>query len=144
MFGFNGATFGAHAEYLSMPEDGLLATMPANLTYEEAAPSTEGSQYALSLISAAKIQSGQDVLVYGATGAIGSAAVQLLKRLGANVTAVGKSSFGRCKRLLKPGGFTSRRTWVRCPKTRSWRSSHRCPAAGRSGFRSRRSMARRW
>jgi NADPH:quinone reductase-like Zn-dependent oxidoreductase len=144
VFGYNGTRFGAHAEYLAMPEDGSLATLPANSTYEEAAPSTEGSHYALSLIRKAKIHSGQDVLVNGATGAIGSAAVQLLKHLGANVTAVcatehlelvrglgadrvidytaddftkdeqrydvvldavGKSSFGRCKRLLKPGGI---------------------------------------
>jgi NADPH:quinone reductase-like Zn-dependent oxidoreductase len=144
VFGYNGSSFGAHAEYMVMPEDGLLATMPASLTYEEAAPSTEGSHYALSLIRNAKIQKGQDVLVNGTTGAIGSAAVQLLKHLGATVTAVcdserlelvrdlgadrvidytaedftkddqrydvvldavGKSSFGRCKRLLKPGGI---------------------------------------
>ena len=144
VFGYNGTRFGAHAEYVAMPQDGSLATMPANVTYEEAAASTEGSHYALSLIRKAKIRSGQDVLVNGATGAIGSAAVQLLKHLGANVTAVcdtehtelvrglgagrvidylaedftkdtqtydvvldavGKSSFGRCKRLLKPGGI---------------------------------------
>jgi NADPH:quinone reductase-like Zn-dependent oxidoreductase len=143
VFGYNGSSFGAHAEYLALPQDGLVATMPASLTYEEAAPSTEGSHYALSLIRAAKLQRGQDVLVNGATGAIGSAAVQLLKHLGATVTAVcatehlelvrgvgadrvidytaedftkdeqtydvvldavGKSSFGRCRRLLKPGG----------------------------------------
>ena len=88
VFGFNDISFGAHAEYMTMPEDGLLATMPANLTYEEAAPGTEGSHYALSLIRTAKLQSGQDVLVNGATGAIGSAAVQLLKTMGAEVTAV--------------------------------------------------------
>jgi len=88
VFGYNEGPFGAHAEYLSIPEDGSLATMPANVTYEEAAPSTEGSHYALSHIRAAKIQKGQDILVNGATGAIGSAAVQLLKSLGANVTAV--------------------------------------------------------
>jgi NADPH:quinone reductase-like Zn-dependent oxidoreductase len=144
VFGYNGSRFGAHAEYLAIPEDGSVATMPANVTYEEAAASTEGSHYALSLIRKAKIRSGQDVLVNGATGAIGSAAVQLLKRLGAKVTAVcdtehvelvkglgadrvidytaedftrdeqrydvvldavGKSSFGRCKRLLKPRGI---------------------------------------
>jgi NADPH:quinone reductase-like Zn-dependent oxidoreductase len=144
VFGYREGTWGAHAEYLSMPEDGSLAAMPGNVTYEQAASSTEGSQYALSFIRAAKIQSGQDVLVHGATGAIGSAAVQLLKSLGANVTAVcdtknvelvkglgpdrvidylaedftkdaqaydvvidavGKSTFGRCKRLLKPGGI---------------------------------------
>jgi NADPH:quinone reductase-like Zn-dependent oxidoreductase len=144
VFGYNGTRFGAHAEYLAMPEDGSLATMPAKVTYEQAAPSTEGSHYALSLIRKAKVRSGQDILVNGATGAIGSAAVQLLKHLGAEVTAVcgtehvelvrglgadrvidytaedftrdtqtydvvldavGKSSFGRCKRLLKPGGI---------------------------------------
>ena len=88
VFGYNEGPFGAHAEYMSIPEDGSLASMPANVTYQEAAPSTEGSHYALAHIRAAKIQSGQDVLVYGATGAIGSAAVQLLKSLGANVTAV--------------------------------------------------------
>jgi NADPH:quinone reductase-like Zn-dependent oxidoreductase len=148
VFGYSGlqhgSRFGAHAEYLAMAEDGSVATMPANLTYEEAAASTEGSHYALSMIRTAKIQRGHDVLVYGATGAIGSAAVQLLKSLGANVTAVcgtehvelvrglgadrvidytaedftkdeqrydvvldavGKSSFFRCRRLLKPGGI---------------------------------------
>jgi len=144
VFGYCEGRFGAHAEYLVVPEAGALATMPAALTYEQAAPSTEGSHYALSFIRAAKIQRGQDVLVYGATGAIGSAAVQLLKSLGANVTAVcgtgnlelvrglgadrvidytageftkdeqrydavfdavGKSSFGRCRRLLKPRGI---------------------------------------
>jgi NADPH:quinone reductase-like Zn-dependent oxidoreductase len=143
VFGFSGASFGAHAEHLAVPQDGFIATMPADLPYEEAAASTEGSQYALSMIRTAKVQGGQDVLVNGATGAIGSAAVQLLKSLGAHVTAVcgpdnlelvkglgadrvidytaedftrdgqrydavldavGKSSFGRCRRLLKPRG----------------------------------------
>jgi NADPH:quinone reductase-like Zn-dependent oxidoreductase len=88
VFGYNEGPFGAHADYMSIPERGSVATMPANVTYEQAAASTEGSHYALSHIRAAKIQSGQDVLVYGATGAIGSAAVQLLKGLGASVTAV--------------------------------------------------------
>jgi NADPH:quinone reductase-like Zn-dependent oxidoreductase len=144
VFGYNEGPFGAHAEFMSIPQDGSLATIPANVTYEQAAPSTEGSHYALSHIRAAKIHSGQDVLVYGATGAIGSAAVQLVKSLGAKVTAVcdtdsldlvrglgadkvvdytaddftkdeqkydvvldsvGKSSFGQCRRLLKPGGI---------------------------------------
>jgi NADPH:quinone reductase-like Zn-dependent oxidoreductase len=144
VFGFSGTWFGAHAEYMTMAGDGMLATMPAGLSYEEAAPSTEGSLYALSALRAAKLQRGQSVLVNGATGAIGSAAVQLLRGMGAEVTAVcgtehvelvrglgadrvidytaedftrdaqrydmvldavGKSSFGRCRRLLKPGGL---------------------------------------
>jgi len=143
VFGFHEWRFGAHAEYLSIAEEGPVAPMPANLTDEEAAPSTEGAHYALSNIRKAGIHGGQAALVYGATGAIGSAAVQLLKALGASVTAVcdtsnvdlvlglgadrvvdytnedfmadeqrydlvldavGKSSFGRCKRLLKPRG----------------------------------------
>ena len=88
VFGFKGLPFGAHAEYLAIPQDGFLATIPAQLTFEEAAPSTKGSHYALALIRKAKVASGQDALVYGATGAIGSAAVQLLKQLGATATAV--------------------------------------------------------
>jgi NADPH:quinone reductase-like Zn-dependent oxidoreductase len=88
VFGYNEGPFGAHAEYMSIAGNGSLALMPANMTYQQAAPSTEGSHYALAHIRAAKIKSGQDVLVYGATGAIGSAAVQLLRGLGANVTAV--------------------------------------------------------
>ena len=88
VFGYNEGPFGAHAQYLAIPAAGSLTTMPANLTYIEAAPSTEGSHYALANIRGAKITAGQDVLVYGATGAIGSAAVQLLNSLGVNVTAV--------------------------------------------------------
>ena len=144
VFGYNEGAFGAHAEYMTIPESGSLAIMPADSTFEEVAPGTEGSHYALSMIRAAQVQRGQDVLVYGATGAIGSAAVQLLKGVGARVTAVcstdhvalverlgadrvvdytvqnftadeqtydvvldavGKSSFNRCRRLLKPRGI---------------------------------------
>jgi NADPH:quinone reductase-like Zn-dependent oxidoreductase len=71
VFGFKGLPFGAHAQYLAIPEDGFLATMPAQLSFEEAAPSTEGSHYALAPIRKAKVHSGQDALVYGATGAMG-------------------------------------------------------------------------
>jgi NADPH:quinone reductase-like Zn-dependent oxidoreductase len=144
VFGFSEDRFGAHAEYLSFPADGPIATVPADLSFDQVAPSTEGSHYALSAITKVGIGSGQDVLLNGGTGAIGSAAIQLLKDLGANITAVadtehlelvrglgagrvidrnvedfaeddhaydvvfdavGKSSFGRCKRLLKPNGI---------------------------------------
>ena len=88
VFGFSEWRFGGQAEYVSMPEDGSIATIPANVTFDVAACSTEGSHYALSMITKAKIEAGQHVLVNGATGAIGSAAVQLLKRLGVVVTAV--------------------------------------------------------
>lgn len=88
VFGYNEGPFGGHAEYLCIPQNRSIARMPDNVPYQEAAPSTEGSHYALSMIRAAQIRSGQDVLVNGATGGIGSAAVQLAKSVGATVTAV--------------------------------------------------------
>ena len=88
VFGYNDITFGAHAEYMVMPETGAMTTMPANLTFEEAACISEGGHYALCDIRAAKVKAGQNIMVYGASGAIGSAAVQLAKYFGATVTAV--------------------------------------------------------
>jgi NADPH:quinone reductase-like Zn-dependent oxidoreductase len=88
VFGYCEGPFGAHAEYLSLPQDSAIALMPSHMSYEEAAPGTEGAHYALAFIARAKIRDGQRVLVNGATGAIGSAAVQLLKSLGVDVTAV--------------------------------------------------------
>lgn len=88
VFGYNDKKFGAHAEYMTMAENGPITTMPKNLSYDEAAPICEGSHYALCDIRAAKVKNGQNVLVNGATGAIGSAAVQLLKHFGAKITAV--------------------------------------------------------
>lgn len=88
VFGYDDTTFGAHAQYLTIREGASLAMIPANLTYAQAAPATEGSHYALANIRKAKIRAGQRVLVYGATGAIGSAAVQLLASRGVHVTAV--------------------------------------------------------
>jgi NADPH:quinone reductase-like Zn-dependent oxidoreductase len=144
VFGYNDTTFGAHAEYMIMGENAALTTMPTNINFEQAAPITEGGHYALCNLRAAKIKSGQHLLINGATGAIGSAAVQLAKYFGASVTAVcdtinvdlvkslgadividytkedftkinqtfdvvfdavGKSSFGKCKPLLKKGGI---------------------------------------
>ncbi len=88
VFGYNDTRFGAHAEYMTIAENDSITTMPDGLTYEQAAPVCEGGHYALCDIRAAKVKNGQNVLVNGATGAIGSAAVQLLKHFGANVTAV--------------------------------------------------------
>ena len=143
VFGYS-PRFGAHAGLLSISQHGLVAAVPAGLSFEDVAPATEGAHYALSIIRKAGISGGQDVLVNGATGAIGSAAVQLLADLGARVTAVcgtahtglvrglgadrvidrdkadftkdghhydvvfdavGKSSIGRCRPLLKPRGL---------------------------------------
>ena len=144
VFGYNDVKFGAQAEYMTMGENEAIAAMPDNFSFEDAAPITEGAHYALCNIRAAKVSKGQNVLIYGATGAIGSAAVQLGKYFGANITAVcstinidlvkslgadevidyqkqdftktdkkfdfvfdavGKSSFGQCKPLLKDKGI---------------------------------------
>src|SRR6478672_10906241 len=80
VFGYS-PRFGAHAELLSISEDGLVAAVPAGQSFQDVAPGTEGAHYALSVIRKAGISAGQDVLVNGATGAIGSAAVQLLTDL---------------------------------------------------------------
>jgi len=88
IFGFNDKRFGGHAEYLTISENDAIALLPENITLFEAAPITEGAHYALCNIKASKIKNGQHALVYGATGAIGSAAVQLLKNFGVTVTAV--------------------------------------------------------
>lgn len=88
VFGFDDQKFGGHAEYLAISENSAVDTIPDKLTFEQAAPLLEGAHYALCDIRASKIKSGQKAMVYGATGAIGSAAVQLLKAMGVVVTAV--------------------------------------------------------
>ena len=88
VFGFDADRFGGHAAYIAVNENSPLARIPAGIATDEAVASTEGGHYALNYIRAAKIQSGQRVLVNGATGAIGSAAVQLMKSMGVYVTAV--------------------------------------------------------
>lgn len=88
VFGYDDQRFGGHAEYLSIPETGMVAHIPDRLGFHEAAPITEGAHYALNIIRASKIKTGEQALVYGATGAIGSAAVQLLRHMGVRVTAV--------------------------------------------------------
>ncbi len=144
VFGFDDQGSGSHAQYMTISEDKALTTIPDNVTCEQAAASTEGAHYAYNFIKKVNIQSGQKILVNGATGAIGSAAVQLLKYFDVYVTAVGntknmellkslgadkvidytkedftkdeekyncvfdavgKSSFAKCRPLLKSGGI---------------------------------------
>jgi NADPH:quinone reductase-like Zn-dependent oxidoreductase len=144
VFGFEDVRSGAHAEYMSEAANGSVAKMPEGFSYQSMAPAAEGATYAISVIRAAGVKKGQKVLVYGASGAIGSAAVQILKYLGTEVIAVcgtknikivknlgadkvidfekedftritdnfdlifdavGKSSYGACKKLLAPKGI---------------------------------------
>ena len=88
VFGFDDGGLSSQAQYMTLSEDNALTTMPDNITYEQAAASIEGAHYAYNFINKVNLKSGQKVLVNGATGAIGSAAVQLLKYFGADVTAV--------------------------------------------------------
>lgn len=143
VFGFDDSGLSSQAEYLTIPENKAIATIPDKITYEQAAASIEGAHYAYNFFNKVKLERGQKILVNGATGAIGSALVQLLKQYEVHVTAVcdtrnidlvrslgadqvvdykkedftkssekyqyvfdavGKSSFGKCKPLLEPGG----------------------------------------
>jgi NADPH:quinone reductase-like Zn-dependent oxidoreductase len=88
VFGNSGLRFGAHAEFMCMPESGRIAPMPAGTSFEEAAPVSDGALNSLWCLRVADLRKGQKILVYGASGAIGSAGVQLAKYLGADVTAV--------------------------------------------------------
>lgn len=143
VFGMSPDVYGAHAAYLCMPEKGAIAPMPVGLRFDEAVV-CEGAWYAYNCLEKVGLEPGQKILIYGASGAIGTAAVQLAKSYGVEVTAVvatrhldlakslgadrvidyteedftqvadkfdcvldavGKTTFFRCRRLMKPGAI---------------------------------------
>jgi NADPH:quinone reductase-like Zn-dependent oxidoreductase len=143
VFGTSGYRFGAHAEFICVRESARIAHKPSNMSFEEAAAVSDGALAALTSLRSVAPHEGQRIVVYGASGAMGTAAVQLAKHFGAEVTAVcntknvelvrslgadvvvdylqedftkngetydvimdavGKHSFRRCRRSLKPGG----------------------------------------
>ncbi len=140
VFGMSAETFGAHAEYICVPVDGQIAHMPSGVAFNEAVV-CEGAWYADTNLRWLGVEAGQSILIYGASGAIGVAAVQLSRARGADVTAVvgtrhlelatslganrvidytaedftqiddtfdavldavGKTTYGRCRKLMKP------------------------------------------
>jgi NADPH:quinone reductase-like Zn-dependent oxidoreductase len=88
VFAFDTCGFGAYAEYKCIPADGVLAPKPSNLTYEQAAAIPYGGMLAWHFLTDGGIRTGQAVLIYGASGAVGTSAVQLAKHPGARVTGV--------------------------------------------------------
>lgn len=128
VFGFDDSGLSSHAQYMTLSEDKALTTISNNVTYEQAAASIERAHYAFNFINKVDIKSGQKVLVNGATGAIGSAAVQLLKYLGAEVTAVCNS---KNMELVKSIGASKVVDYTKEDFTRSTRKRVRFAANNR-------------
>jgi|TARA_R110000737_G_scaffold106856_1_gene139652 2-desacetyl-2-hydroxyethyl bacteriochlorophyllide A dehydrogenase len=100
VFGTTGMSFGAHAEYQCISENGTLALIPEKMTYNEAAAIPFGATAALHFLRKGNIKAGQKVLIYGASGALGTIAIQLAKELGAEVTAVCSDNNGTMVKVL--------------------------------------------
>ena len=92
VFAFGDAAMGCYAEYKCMPQDGAVALKPSNLTFDEAAALSFGGVTALDFFKRAKLQRGEKVLINGASGGVGSAAVQLARHFGAEISAVCSSA----------------------------------------------------
>ncbi len=88
VFGSSEMKFGTYAEYICLEENDILSKKPKNMSFHEAAPVTNGGLTALYILKKAKIGEGQKILIYGASGSVGTYAVQLAKYFGANVTGV--------------------------------------------------------
>jgi NADPH:quinone reductase-like Zn-dependent oxidoreductase len=88
VFGLSGLSFGAHAEFISVRASVRIAHIPAGMSFEEAAPICDGALNALMCLKQADLREGRRILIYGASGAIGTAGVQLARYFGADVTAV--------------------------------------------------------
>jgi NADPH:quinone reductase-like Zn-dependent oxidoreductase len=100
VFGLTGDKFGAHAEYICLPEEASFITKPSNMNYEEAAAVCDGLMLAYNYLRTIRLEKGMKVLINGASGSIGTAGVQLAKYFGAEVTAVCKTeSLERVKAL---------------------------------------------